>query len=170
MAGATTAPAGLESSDPYFKEALVARLEATPALATRRTLIAWGNPHPKRWARETIIIGGTTDRTYRYVAAMTQANEEYDVGLFANFTGPLLNRNADNQRKAYELATAVEASLIEWTRAGGHLVDGPWGFVWAAVPNLSPSHDVEGIDKGGRDASVICTIRVKARLLSHGCT
>jgi hypothetical protein len=157
--------ARLESSVPHFKQALMERLEALPALATGKTVVSWGNPHPRKWPKEVVIIGPATNRTRRFTAGMRQAAEEYDVELVVNITGPAQDTNPANQKRAYELADAVEASLTEWNLEGAPMAAGAWGTVNAIMPG--PASDEEGLDDQNRDATVTFEVRITARLLAH---
>jgi hypothetical protein len=164
--------ASFKSSAPYFKAALKSRLETVAALRSGTTLISRGNPYPKSWGGEAIIIGAVSNRTREFACGMTQCNEEYDLELAVNVAGSPQNPHEDYEARAYELADAVEESIISWTRDGSTLVSGAWGHVDVAL--VSEGSDQEGMKVDShsdveiptaRDATVILTVHVMARLL-----
>ena len=72
---------GYRRSVPFVKAAIVARLEAIQTLSSGSTLVSYGNPSPKRWPREVVIVGAMTGWGHTHVAAMTQEREEYDIDI-----------------------------------------------------------------------------------------
>lgn len=150
----------MESSVPYFKAALLARLSVVVAAGG---VAFWGNPHPAVWPAKVLLIGDTSNRAHTYVCGMSQCNEEYDVELVANAAGAAANANATNQIAAYALMNAVETSLLDWTVAADPLCSGAWGQVNAAVPGAGS--DGEGLDESGRDATVKMLVHVVARMV-----
>ncbi len=160
------------SSVPYFKAALIDRLQATPALATGKTTISRGLPYPKSWGSEAVIVGGMSNYQQRLVAGLTQRREEYDVEIAIDASGSAQDPYEDFEVRAYQLAAAVETSLTQWTRTGEPLVSGDWGYVAAALPEYVS--DEEGIDQEegkaprGRSAAVRMRVHVTAVVLGHG--
>ena len=160
------------TSVPHFKAALIARLVATPALASGKVTISRGHPYPKRWANESVLVGGMSGYQQSPACALTQRREHYDVEITANVEGSAQDPYEDFETRAYALAAEVETSLTEWTRASDHLCEGDWGHVAAAVPDYVS--DQEGIDQEegqaprGRDATVHMVVHVTAVVLGHG--
>ena len=160
------------SSVPYFKAALVARLAATTALATGTTTVSRGNPYPKRWANEAVLVGGMSNYQQRLVGGLTQRREEYDVEITANVAGSAQDPYEDFESRAYVLAAAVETSLTEWTRTGEILCSGAWGHAAISIPTYVS--DQEGIDiddnatPRSRDATVRMSVHVIAVVRGYG--
>jgi hypothetical protein len=158
--------ADFASSVPKFKRALWTRLLAEARLDPTRTAIAWGNPHPQMWPPEVIIIGVASNIRWGETAGGLQARQEYDLEITVNVTGPSVNLNPDNQERAWTLMDAVHSSLRDWLQAGGPLVSGTWGQI--DVVQIGDARDREGLDDTSRDASVITTVHVTARLVRYG--
>jgi hypothetical protein len=152
----------MESSVTYLKAALLARLKADATLVATEAGIFRGNPHPTKWPAKAVIIGKVSGWQLTFVCGMSQANEEYDLEIIANYAGSAQNSNTTYEDGAYGLMVAVLASLVTW-HTGDNLVTGTWGQVNAIIP--SAAGDAEGLDEGGRDSTVTMTVHVTARLV-----
>ena len=160
------------SSVPFFKTALINRLQTVPALANGKVTVSRGHPYPKRWANDSVLVGGMSNYQQRLVCSMTQRRETYDVEITANASGAAQDPYEDFEARAYQLAAAVETSLTEWTRTGETLTSGPWGLVSAAIPEYV--RDQEGLDQEegkapkSRDCTVYLVVHVTASVIGSG--
>lgn len=152
----------MRSSVPPFKAGFLARLQADPGITGDDLIVAWGNPYPVRDTGELVIIGSTTGRKLDYTAGMTRANESYDIEVLISVTGPPQNPMDEREQRAYALADAVCESVRSWTAAGGPLVSGDWGQV--NIVEVSESHDQDALLSSVREASVMLTVHVTARI------
>jgi hypothetical protein len=160
------------SSVPALKAALMTRIEAALATAGKTALVSRGNPYPKAWAGQTVIIGKATIDPPVRVVGMTQENEYCDVEVFINAAGNAQDAYSVFEDRAYALRDVIESDLRDWTMAPETLPAGSWGQVLSVL--AFGGSDQEGIetDKNGaprsRDCTVTLTVRVQARKVSYG--
>jgi hypothetical protein len=152
----------MQSSVPKFKKALLARLLADTTLAANSLAngtdltISWGNPHPDQASQALVVIDDTKNRQLAWVAAMTQANETYDVSIYISITGSARNDREALWQRAYDLSDAVQNSVLAWAASGYG------GTVSIVIPQ--PSHDQDAVANEMREAAIMFDLSVTARL------
>lgn len=148
----------MRSAVPAFKKALLERLEKTKALA--EVTVSWGNPYPDDAGDEVIIIGNTTGKGKGHVAGLSQANEVFSVDIIISVVGSAQTGLKELVERAYELAEAVDDSVIDWAKEPVKY----GGVVTMVVPGLWSDGEAVTDDGDWREASVITQLDVTARI------
>lgn len=149
----------MKSSVPTFKAALLARLKT----ALNPLQVVWGNPDPVPMQDKIVSIGATKGRKLDYIAAMTQANESYEVEVLVSVQGSALRSTEAMAEEAWAIASMVETSVLEWAAIGYD------GVVNIAVPSEAVDEETIVLDPTPgktptREVSVTLTLSVLARI------
>lgn len=147
----------MPSSVPGFKAAIEMRWKAVAKSLDPNILVSWGNPHPDKMPARIVILDDTKNHALQFVAAMTQANETYDVSCYISVTGRVQNSRQGLWDSAYALYFALVTDIIAWNQAGGF----PAG-VNVVVP--VQSHDQDALTSDIREASIMFDLAVTARI------
>lgn len=143
----------MNSSVVAFKVGLKERLLADDALSGVQ--ISIGNPHPNKMQDELIIIGKATIEPLEYTAGMSAANEKYRLDLVISVIGSARTSLLDLQTRAYQIADAIDASVIAWKPAYGNK---------ANVVMVGQKVDAESVASDIREASITMSLNVWKRI------
>jgi hypothetical protein len=142
----------MTSTVPAFKAALLARL--TTALAGVSE-VHWGDD-PDKQGQKVVLIGPVSNRELQFVAAMTQANETYDLDLIVSVVAPLQESYSVLVDAAYAIADAVIDSVLSWRETSyGGVVD---------IVMPGQASDSESTDGDWHEAAVALSLHVTARV------
>jgi len=139
----------MTSTVPAFKTALASRLRAALSCA-----VYYGDPAPDKMADRAVMIGGAKREPLEWVCGMSQANEVYDLDVAVSILGP----EQETHETLLALAYGINADIV--TSVLG------WGSLPAGVNQVIPaaSEDFEDVDGGWREAGVVQTFHVIARI------
>lgn len=157
----------MKSSVPAFKAALVARLQADASILVDAAAnggdmaVCLGNPHPYQAPKTVIVVGPMSAHKYEYVAAMTQANETYDIEVYVSLVDAAANDKQTLVDRTYSLADMVHASVLAWDTGDFHNAEGV-KVADDVIPEITSDQDFSGDD--AREFAVTLTLHVIARV------
>ncbi len=155
------------SSAPRVKRALVQRLRDDPALSGVQ--VSHGHPYPEK--PEGALIEVRRSRPADPVGVMpgghTQAahgsrgerEERYTIDVVVTVQATPRNRYPDMEEQAYAIASLVDANVRAWQQTTPAAFDGVARWVL-----VSSTEDDEALDNDAREASVLVTLAVAARI------
>lgn len=140
------------SSIPALKKALLARLTTDLASLSE---VHYGADSEKM-GDDILLIGKASNPHMDYLAAMTAANESYDIEIISSVVGPIQALYSSLVDRAFAINDAAVASVLAWK-------DADYGGVVDIIVPMGAADD-EAVGDGWHEAAVTQTLHVTARI------